>query len=174
MGRPRGFFVFSKISGRGKEHFRRFSGVKQKACLVNETQRRAVISNIGRRPTSPLTASLVALRLTPRTNLQRCRLSFSTEWGSSIHFTEWLLAQVDFEMKYGPQTSMPYVMTGNTSRSNNDIVNWARWDVKMSSYQYRKSHCEDKTVVRSSYLHNGISYAGKMSSLYWTNPQFFC
>ena len=37
----------------------------------------------------------------------------------------------------------------------------------MSSYQYRKSHCGDKTVVRSSYLHNGISYTGKMSSLYW-------
>ena len=37
----------------------------------------------------------------------------------------------------------------------------------MSSYQYRKSHCGDKTVVRSSYLHNGISYAGKMVSLYW-------
>ena len=36
----------------------------------------------------------------------------------------------------------------------------------MSSYQYRKSHCGDKTVVRSSYLHNGISYTGKMSSLY--------
>ena len=37
----------------------------------------------------------------------------------------------------------------------------------MTSYQYRKSHCGDKTVVRSSYLHNGISYTGKMSSLYW-------
>ena len=37
----------------------------------------------------------------------------------------------------------------------------------MSSYQYRKSHCGDKTVVRSSYLHNGISYTGKMTSLYW-------
>ena len=37
----------------------------------------------------------------------------------------------------------------------------------MSSYRYRKSHCGDKTVVRSSYLHNGISYTGKMSSLYW-------
>ena len=40
-------------------------------------------------------------------------------------------------------------------------------NIKMSSYQYRKSHCRDKTVVRSSYLHNGISYTGKMSSLYW-------
>ena len=40
----------------------------------------------------------------------------------------------------------------------------------MSSYQYRKSHCGDKTVVRSSYLHNGISYTGKMSSLYQSGP----
>ena len=36
-----------------------------------------------------------------------------------------------------------------------------------SSYRYRKSHCGDKTVVRSSYLHNGISYTGEMTSLYW-------
>ena len=41
------------------------------------------------------------------------------------------------------------------------------FNIKMSSYQHRKSHCGDKTVVRSSYLHNGISYTGKMSSLYW-------
>ena len=41
------------------------------------------------------------------------------------------------------------------------------FNIKMSSYQYRKSHCGDKTVVRSPYLHNGISYTGKMSSLYW-------
>ena len=41
----------------------------------------------------------------------------------------------------------------------------------MPSYQYRKSHCGDKTVVRSSYLHNGISYTGKMSSLYWIGAQ---
>ena len=41
------------------------------------------------------------------------------------------------------------------------------FNIKMLSYQYRKSHCGDKTVVRSSYLHNGISYTGKMSSLYW-------
>ena len=41
------------------------------------------------------------------------------------------------------------------------------FNIKMSSYQYRKSHCGDKTVVRSSYLHNGISYTDKMTSLYW-------
>ena len=38
---------------------------------------------------------------------------------------------------------------------------------KMPTYQYRKSYCGDKTVVRSSYLHNGISYTGKMASFYW-------
>ena len=37
------------------------------------------------------------------------------------------------------------------------------FNIKLSSYQYRKSHCGDKTVVRSSYLHNGISYTGKMT-----------
>ena len=45
------------------------------------------------------------------------------------------------------------------------------FNIKMPSYQYRKSHCGDKTVVRSSYLHNGISYTGKMTSLYWFSPQ---
>ena len=45
-----------------------------------------------------------------------------------------------------------------------------RFNIKMSSYQYRKSHCGDKTVVRSSYLHNGISYTGKTASLYWFSP----
>ena len=43
----------------------------------------------------------------------------------------------------------------------------------MSSYQYRKSHCGDKTVVRSSYLHNGISYIGKTTSVYWIRAQFY-
>ena len=41
----------------------------------------------------------------------------------------------------------------------------------MSSYQYRKSHCGDKTILRVSYLHNGISYTGKMASLYWIRAQ---
>ena len=48
------------------------------------------------------------------------------------------------------------------------------FNTKMSSYQYRKSHCGDKTVVRLSYLHNGISYTGKMSSLYWIGALALC
>ena len=39
-----------------------------------------------------------------------------------------------------------------------------RFNIKTLSYQYRKSHCGDKTVVRSSYLHNRISYTGKMNT----------
>ena len=47
------------------------------------------------------------------------------------------------------------------------------FNIKKSSYQYRKSHCGDKTVVRSSYLHNEISYTGKMASFYWISPQIY-
>ena len=47
-----------------------------------------------------------------------------------------------------------------------------RWlNIKMPSYQYRKSHCGDKTILWSSYLHNGISYTGKITSLYWIRAQ---
>ena len=45
------------------------------------------------------------------------------------------------------------------------------FNIKMSSYQYRKSHCGDKTILRPSYLHNGISYTGKTTSLYWIGAQ---
>ena len=38
---------------------------------------------------------------------------------------------------------------------------------KIPSYQYRKSHCGDKTILRPSYLHNGISYTDKTTALYW-------
>ena len=41
------------------------------------------------------------------------------------------------------------------------------FNIKMSSYQYRESYCGDNMVKRSYYLHNGISYTGNMSSLYW-------
>ena len=40
------------------------------------------------------------------------------------------------------------------------------FNIKMSSYQYRKSHYGDKTILWSSHLHNGISYTVKTTSLY--------
>ena len=47
---------------------------------------------------------------------------------------------------------------------------WGWFNKKMTSYLYRKSHCGDKTIIRPSYLHNGISYTSKMTSLYWIRP----
>ena len=51
------------------------------------------------------------------------------------------------------------------------VDKYLRFYIKMPSYQYRKSHCGDKTVVRSSYRHNRISYTGKTASLFWIRPQ---
>ena len=34
----------------------------------------------------------------------------------------------------------------------------SRFNIKMISYPYMKSHCGDKTILRPSYLHNWISY----------------
>ena len=45
-------------------------------------------------------------------------------------------------------------------------ISGSLFNIKMLSYQCRKSHCRDKTVIRLSYLHNEISYTGKMPSLY--------
>ena len=42
-----------------------------------------------------------------------------------------------------------------------------QFNLKMTSYQYRKSHCGAKMILRPSHLHNGISYTGKRPSLYW-------
>ena len=47
------------------------------------------------------------------------------------------------------------------------------FNIKMSSYQYRKSHCGNKTILWPSYLHNGISYTGKTTSLYWIGDQVY-
>ena len=49
-----------------------------------------------------------------------------------------------------------------------------RVNIKMTSYSYRKSHCGDKTeILWPSYRHNGISYTGKTTSLYWIGAQFY-
>ena len=42
------------------------------------------------------------------------------------------------------------------------------FNIKMSYYQYRKSHCGDKTILRPD---NGIPYTSKMTSLYWIRAQ---
>ena len=48
----------------------------------------------------------------------------------------------------------------------------AWFNIKMKSCQYRKSHYGDKTILRSSVLHNGIPYTGKIASLHWIRAQW--
>ena len=84
---------------------------------------------------------------------------------------------------YGMQHwSRYYFMCRKVSRKHSIIFtftaiyrhwNWTggRINIKMSSYQYKKSHCGDKTILRPSYLHIEISYTGKMLSSYWIGAQ---
>ena len=77
-----------------------------------------------------------------------------------VAMTEWTKGIIeDWQMFIVKLTASLYIKPGP----------WFK--IKMSSYQYRKSHCGDKMVIRSSYLHNGIFYTGKMTSLYWISPQ---
>ena len=46
------------------------------------------------------------------------------------------------------------------------------FNIKMPSYQYRNSHCGYKMILWSPYLHDGISYTGKMIS-YWCRSLMF-
>ena len=39
---------------------------------------------------------------------------------------------------------------------------WPWFNMKMSLYQHRKSHCRDKTILLPPYLHNGASYTVKI------------
>ena len=45
------------------------------------------------------------------------------------------------------------------------------FNIKISSYQYRKPHCGDKMSLWLPPFHNGSSYTGKIASLYWMRAQ---
>ena len=62
------------------------------------------------------------------------------------------------------------------ARCDSDLYHvdcWGWFGIKMPSYQYRKSHCGDKTILGPSYFGNGISYTGKVTSLYWIRALLF-
>ena len=46
------------------------------------------------------------------------------------------------------------------------------FNIKMLSYQYRKFHCGDETIMRLSYLYNGISYTEKIL-IFSQHPGFY-
>ena len=90
----------------------------------------------------------------------------------SVHLKMALVKECMFHVIIFPYFEECYLMKSIALVILAIIMGCWEWDgpwfnIKMSSYQYRKYHCGDKTVVRSSYLHNGISYIGKITSLYW-------
>ena len=109
-------------------------------------------------------------------NPKYCCISLS--WGQSPgRLTHWGLVTPHDDTDWVNTGSVNGLLPDSTSHYLKPcwlIISEVLWhsqgpwfNIKMSSCQYGKSHCGDKTVVRSSYLHNGISYTGKMTSLYW-------
>ena len=83
--------------------------------------------------------------------------------------------QFKFFIKYLEAWWHIYALVNSDIFGSGDGLSPGPWfNIKMPSYQYRKSHCGDKTVVRSSYLNNGISYTGKLPSLYWIGALVSC
>ena len=110
-------------------------------------------------------------------------------WGNWLHghrrLPWWLLIvrvkQLELLHSPGPPATVPTVEMNHKKalQTGMDVPELGRsrrhgqwFNIKMSSYQYRKSHCEDKTILRSFYLHYGNSYTGKTGSLYWFSPMF--
>ena len=94
------------------------------------------------------------------------RATFSNEINALLH----VLSIIKFYSEDNPQ----YLQWQQNWHHDNSRISSAvtrPLNIKMPSYQYRKSHCGDKTILRPSYFHNGISYTGKMASLYWISPQ---
>ena len=58
----------------------------------------------------------------------------------------------------------PVYLSVNAMVADDPVTPGPRFNIKITSYQCRKSHCGDKTILRPSYLQNGISYTGKMTS----------
>ena len=89
----------------------------------------------------------------------------STHHPSQHHYTPYITT-------HKPLLQQTTTITTNTKyhksrHHNTQQLSGSRFKM---SYQYMKSHCGDKTVVRSSYLHNGVFYTGKTASLYWIGP----
>ena len=86
---------------------------------------------------------------------------------NSAHYDVAVMALLVFWFKFHWSLFLRY---DSMSALVHVIAGWRtglRFNIKMTCYQNRKSHCGDKTILRPSYLHNGISCSAKMTSLYW-------
>ena len=87
-------------------------------------------------------------------------------------FTTWSLYSATWLTGSGYNKDCPIATQEDNINITNPWMSGPWFNIKMSSYQHRKSHCGDKTILRPSYLHNGISYTGKTASLYWIGALF--
>ena len=84
-------------------------------------------------------------------------------WSGTVISQQAWLAKFMHNVAHGSH----YLLTHGQMADSTQVIYRGWFNIKMPSYQYRKSHCGDKTIFRPSYLHNGISYTGKTTSLYW-------
>ena len=118
---------------------------------------------------------------TPRKMVRRCLAAWcsntTTEESASIgslknqqsQVNGWLLCGGIQPSGMDPARTVccaPLTSGGHNGQFGHWIPAGPWFNIKMSSYQHRKSHCGDKAILRPSFLHNGISYTGK-TSLYW-------
>ena len=110
------------------------------------------------------------------------RICFIDNWMLVIYNNGYNVYDMTKLCKLKPCNGLPvhlyyYILSGTPCTNKCSQPNGANADlcagagpwfnIKMSSYQYRKSHCGNETILRPSYLHNWISYTGNTTSLYW-------
>ena len=102
------------------------------------------------------------------------------QWHHIYIYNESKHAKTKEKKKYfKPFTRLPQPSHAKGSIQYNDVIlpilshlmPRGRFNIMMSSYQYRKSHSGDKTLLQLFYLHYGISYTGKKTSLYRIRAQ---
>ena len=106
----------------------------------------------------------------------QCQYSISEQFSACHGVTSCVVPNVQANQAdpcrgTGKYIQVLYFCVSGKARFHSTVITWALiLSIKMSSYQFGKYHCGDKTAVRSSYLHNGNSYNGKVLSLYWIIP----
>ena len=88
-----------------------------------------------------------------------------------MQLSTWINVYFEFIWYLDIYNKDPFNCIFTTIEHSKERAPGAWFNIKTWSYYYRKSHCGDEMVVRPSYVHNQISYTGKMASLYWTTPR---
>ena len=92
-------------------------------------------------------------------NLAGWRLGEISQWDVSLDIEAGPML-IDVNKSPGVENNLWYALPLKSFGTTTLAIH-----INLSSYQYGQSYCGDKVVVGSSYLHNGISYTGKTTSL---------